>query len=75
MKTKFKQSKSKNINDTQPINVGSNGISKSRKFRALRKFRVSNSHEDFVSFKIEMKHIKVYVELKRNNYKRKKEYF
>ena len=76
MKTKFRQSKSKNINDTQPEWWDQTcSDSKSRKIRALRKFRDSNPHEDFVSYKIEWNHFKSLCRIKKRELQKKREYF
>ena len=73
MKTKFRQSKSKNINDTQPEWWDQAcSDSKSRKFRALRKFRDSNFHEDPVSYKIERNHFKSLCRIKKRELQKKK---
>lgn len=73
MKTKFRQSKNKNINDTQPEWWDQTcSDSKFRKFRALRKFRDSNFHEDFVSYKIERNHFKSSCRIKKRELQNKK---
>ena len=71
MKIKFSKHGSNKVETAQPeLWDQSCSLQKSKKFKALRKFRTTNLEGDFQQYKAERNHLKVYVKLKRKNFKR-----